>query len=190
MGNLSPVIVGLVVGIAFITTSVLVFGSGILFSQGQSDSITIGIDGVSGKQYHVGDELDISVRIQGVTFDCAAPSAAIVNTDTSQTIWDSGISLVLCDPDRDAEGHTVDIVWQLGRSYTENGVNHTSQSTTRIVPAEAGEYALVVSFSGHESTFPFTVYPEDNINNNNLLLPPPSPPVAEYIRHLKMLLPS
>lgn len=172
-----PLIVALAVGIAFITTSVIVFGSGALFSEGRSDSITIGVDGIDGRQYRVGDELNILVKIQGVAIDCAGPHASIVNTNTSQTIWDSGIRLVLCDPDREA-GERVDITWHLGQYFTEGrgDLSISDRSVTeKIVPSEAGYYELRIIYGIHEWTFLFTVYPASD-------LPPlPSSPVAEYL---------
>lgn len=169
-----PLIFVLVVGVASVIAFGLLLGGGVLVSQGQSDTITIGVDGIDGKQYRVGDELDAVVMMQGTTFDCAAPRAAIINTDTPQTVWDSGFSLIVCDPGWQKDGRPVDIVWHLGKSYTENGIiSHTAQdSTEEIVLTEAGEHALVVSFAGQEATVPFTVYMKHKP-------PPPSPAAGD-----------
>lgn len=48
--------------------------------------------------YHVGEKIDFKIIFKGFVTSCGSPHVKIVNS-TNDTIWESGIVLLLCDPD-------------------------------------------------------------------------------------------
>lgn len=156
--NAVAVVPGLGIGIAFIVVFAFLFSNtSVTLPEKPSYPSTVRVEGLSGKVHHVGAELDILVRIEGTASSCSYPTAVITNTDTSEILWDSGIRLVVCDPDPDR--HPVNIVWLLGESYTENGATSLQNPIQKIIPTKAGNYSLTITYDEIKSTAEFTVYP-------------------------------
>jgi hypothetical protein len=151
------VVPGLAIGIAFIVMLAIIFNSTeVTFPEKYPGTIIV--EGLS-KQYHVGDELDLLVRMQGTVSSCSYPRAIVTNTDTSQVLWDSGVQIILCVVDGENDKRPIAVEWILGESYTENGATSLWDPVEKIIPAEAGSYSLTIMYDGLESTTPFTVYP-------------------------------
>lgn len=116
------------------------------------------------------------ILIDGTVEGCVAPPhAQIRDSATGEIVWDSGISLVLCDPDLGRR--TVDIRWEMGFSYMENGVRY--DNTNAMKAERDGTYELKVEYSSAKETRTFEVMPP------HVAMQYPGPhliPRAEWIR--------
>lgn len=96
------------------------------------------------------------ILIDGTIDGCVAPPhAQILDSATGEVVWDSGISLVLCDPD--AGRRTIDIRWEIGFSYMENGERYDNSHAMKA--DRDGAYELTVMYAGAKEHRTFEVMP-------------------------------
>lgn len=150
---LLPVVAGLAVGIALVVLFSSIFSSS--YSIVNDQNIKIRFHSMPGA-FEVGSSVQPMIKISGVVTGCASPPyAEIRDTATNQEVWNSGFTLVLCDPD--AGTRSVNIDWNIGVSYIENGNYHKHSNAMRA--EKVGKYELTVQYAGVKETRTFEVLP-------------------------------
>jgi hypothetical protein len=159
-----PVISGLAVGVALVVIFSFVFsstgnaaGSKSVFDFQKTRSVNLGMD-IRGmpNTVEIGAVLQPAVKIAGTVTGCAPPPYAEVRDIVSnEIVWNSGRTIVFCDPDA---GHrSVDIDWTLGSGYVENGVYHPQPNKSAMVAEKTGRYELTIEYAGLKESRTFDV---------------------------------
>lgn len=148
-----PVVAGLAAGIALVVLFGLFFSSTLALPAEKSRvSIEVPPDP------RVGQALDINVRTSYRTFSCAYPHVAILNANTSEVVWDSGTTLMVCDPGMAREGRQANTSWALGGRYVDS--ENQDLGTSPVVIKEAGPYTISAEFDGLKTTRTIEVLPQ------------------------------
>ncbi len=167
-----PVIAGLAIGVALVILFTFVFnGSGdgnntsgasrsiFNFQRAEYETLLIDIQDMP-NVIEIGTAVQPIIRIAGTVTGCAPPPhAEIRDIASNETVWDSGLTMVLCDPD--ARPRPVNIAWVFGGEYVENGVSHP-RSTRAMFAEKTGTYELTIEYAGLKESKMFDVVNPEN----------------------------
>lgn len=150
--SVAPFVAGLAIGIAFVALFGLILSPSFPIQKAAAVDLSI----VSQERYVVGDELNMMVRVRGSAGSCAYPHATITNANTGETVWDSGTTLIICDPDQTRS--PVNIDWELGKSFRQNG--NLRIDSNPVVIKQAGTYIISAQFDSYETSRSIEVVPK------------------------------